>query len=128
MDKQLIYNAIKTPDGTVLVSYHRHDYKTHVDANGDEYMIDGGLEYIRTSLNKIPAESLAVYDDEPFTKIREFMHRGGGGTDGKQPLEYVKLSEMNDDWIKAVIKYEEELRPNNRFLKFYRQEKEYRGL
>lgn len=33
MDKQLIYNAIKTPDGTVLVSYHRHDYKTHLDAN-----------------------------------------------------------------------------------------------
>ena len=128
MDKQLIYNAIKTPDGTVLVSYHRHDYKTHIDDNKEKYMIDGGLEYIRTSVNKIPAESLAVYDDEPFTKIREFMHRGGRGTDGKQPLEYVKLSEMNDDWVKAVIKYEEELRPNNRFLKFYRQEKEYRGI
>ena len=27
MERQLIYNAIRTPDGTVLVSYHRHDYK-----------------------------------------------------------------------------------------------------
>jgi hypothetical protein len=126
MEKELIYNAIRTPDGTVLVSYHRHDYKTHLDANGEEYMIDGGTDYIRTNVNKIPAESLALYDDAPFEQIREVIHRGGRGKNTDEPLKYVKLSEVNDNWLQAIIDYEEELRPNNRFLQYYKQEQQWR--
>lgn len=29
MNKRIIYNAIRTPDGTVLESRHVYDYKTH---------------------------------------------------------------------------------------------------
>lgn len=126
-EKQLIYNAIRTPDGTILVSYHRHDYKTHLDANGETYIIDGGLDYIRTSVNKIPAEDLSLYDDEPFEVIREHVFRGGRGIDGKQPLKYVKLSEVNDEWLGAIIDYEEERRPNNPQLKWYYLENDYRN-
>jgi hypothetical protein len=126
MEKKLIYNAIRTPDGTVLVSYHRHDYKTHLDANGEEYMIDGGTDYIRTNVNKIPAEDLSLYDDAPFEQIREVIHRGGRGVDGTEPLKYVKLSEVNDDWLQAIIDYESQYRPNNRFLKYYFAEKVFR--
>ena len=128
MEKQLIYNAIRTPDGTILVSYHRHDYKSYVDANNETYVIDGGLDYVRTSVNSVPAESLVVYDDAPFEVIREYLHRGGRGEDGKQELKYVALKDINDDWLENLIKYEEELRPNNPYLKFYKQEKEWRIL
>jgi len=38
----LIANALRTPDGTVLESKSRHDYKEYIDANGKTYMIDGG--------------------------------------------------------------------------------------
>ena len=128
MEKRLIHNAIRTPDGTILVSYHRHDYKSYVDANNEIYVIDGGLEYVRTSVNSVPAESLAIYDDAPFEVIREYLHRGGRGEDGKQELKYVALKDINNEWLENLIKYEEELRPNNPYLKFYKQEKEWRIL
>ena len=126
-EKQLIYNAIRTPDGTVLVSYHRHDYKTHLDDNGETYVIDGGLDYIRTSVNKIPAEDLSLYDDEPFEVIREHVFRGGRGVNGDEPLKYVLLKDINDDWLNAIIDYEEEHRPNNPQLKWYNLENDYRN-
>lgn len=298
MDKQLIYNAIQTPDGTVLVSYHRHDYKTHLDANGLTYSIDGGTDYIRTGvgynpvysdftkedieyiqkkgvyydfitgrfidkfgkfldssidkqgyrkifinkklykahivafcflgintenyevdhinnirednrwsnlrlatkennmanslirkdnssgvkglnfnkykngwvgrvqynkkryeifsknkedaiekLNKLReklhgsfsndgisvngevsifAKSLALYDDAPFEVIREVVCRGGRGVNGDEELKYIPLKDMNDEWLEAVIDYEEQKRPNNPYLKYYYQELKFR--
>ena len=127
MEKQLIYNAIRTPDGTVLVSYHRHGYVRHLDANGDEYSTDGGIDYLHRSVNKIPAEDLSLYDDEPFEKIREVIYRGGRGKSGKEELHYVKLSEVDDEWLGDIIDYEEQYRPNNSQLKWYHLENDYRN-
>ena len=127
MEKQLIYSAVRTPDGTVLESKHRHDYVSHLDTNGETYILDGGTDYIRTSVNKEPAKSLALYDDEPFEVIREHIYRGGRGKDRKQPLKYVKLSEIDDEWLDAIISYENEYRPNNINLKWYNLEKEFRN-
>ena len=67
---QLIYNAIRTPDGTELVSHSVHDYKTHLDANGKEYMIDGGRSYVRSSANG-DEEYLTLYVDDSHEKIRK---------------------------------------------------------
>lgn len=45
---RLVYNAIQTPDGTVLESTHRHDYQSHVDDKGGlTFAIDGGLSHRR---------------------------------------------------------------------------------
>jgi hypothetical protein len=127
MEKQLIYNAIRTPDGMVLVSKHRHDYVTHTDANGETYFTDGGTEYIRRSVNKIPAEDLSLYDDEPFEVLREHIFRGSRGKSGKEELKYIKLSEISNEYLEDLIDYEEERRPSNPQLKWYYLENDYRN-
>ena len=100
---KIIYNAIRTPDGTVLVSRHRHDYKTHIDStNGKEYMVDGGFEYLRRNAQD-DYEELSRYDDEPFEVRRQIVAWGTRGKDGLQPLKYVVVAEMETEHIEAVL-------------------------
>lgn len=108
MERQLILSQIQTPDGTILKSMHVHDYVTHLDANGETYMIDGGNEYQRYTLNKEPFKDLSIYSDAPFEIIRENYHRGGRGKNGDEPLKWVPLSKMSDEWLKNSIKYNNE--------------------
>jgi len=118
MERKLVYNAIRTPDGTLLESLNRHDYRTHLDKNGETYVNDGGNEYIRRSLNKIEAEDLSVYTDSPHEQIRKVLRRNGT----------TLLKDISDEWLDNIIIYEEDLRPNNPFLPIYRAEKEFRKM
>ena len=102
---QIVLNAIKTPDGTVLMSHHRHDYVTYTDkTNGLEYMVDGGHEYLRRNVHEgDPYEEVSVTDSAPFEQIRESLHWGNRGKDNRQPLMYVPISKMADDHIQAIL-------------------------
>lgn len=128
MERQLVYSAIRTPDGTLLESRHVHDFVTHKDKNGETYMLDGGYDYIRTSVNIQKPEELFLYSDSPHEELREVISRGSRGEDGKQPLKYIKLKDIDDEHLEALIKYEQELRPKNRFLPIYIKEQEFRNL
>ena len=127
MEKQLVHNSVTCLEcGETLVSFHTHDYKTCSCEN--ETMVDGGLSYGRyggKDLNKVQTNYL--YDDAPFEKIREVVCRGGRGIDGREELKYVKLSEVNDEWLGAIIDYEEQYRPNNKYLPIYYKELNYRN-
>lgn len=101
----LVKNAIRTPDGTVIQSRHRHDFVTHKDKNGETYMVDGGLDYTRRYVNKEPYEDLSVSFDAPFEEVREAFEWGTRGKNGDQPMRHVKLSEMSDLHVAAVIDY-----------------------
>jgi hypothetical protein len=150
-EERIILNQIKTPDGTILRSMHRHDYVTHIDKNGLEYMVDGGHDYLRRNVHKTelstlmrvkiallkligktwkdPLEytELSVYDNAPFEVIRESFHRGGRGKDGLQPLTWVPMKEMSDEWLKACIKYNNDRGIGHSFAnKMYRKELKYR--
>ena len=112
---QYVYNAIRTPDGTVLESTHTHDYRSHVDEiTKERYIIDGGLDYRRYSLNHIPADDLSVHITEPHTTLREYLTWGTYGNDGNEPLTHLKLSEMDTGHIKAVL--ELGLHPTRRLI------------
>lgn len=128
MGRELVLNRIQTPDGTILTSYHRHDYVTHIDKNGLEYMVDGGLDYQRCNVNKsAPHKDLSVYSDAPFEVIRESYHRGGRGKDGRQSLKWVPMSEMSNAWLEACIVYNDVRGLSDSFAnKMYKQELKYR--
>jgi len=99
----IIRNALQTPDGTVIESRSVHDYQTHIDANGKEYMVDGGLDYIRRSANGDEID-LTVTIDDPHEVVREALTWGTYGPNGDQPLKYVKLCDMEADHIRACLK------------------------
>lgn len=119
---KLVLNRIKTPDGTVLTSYYRHDYRTHKDENGKTYMVDGGLAYARRNVHE-DYEDLSVYDDEPFETIRDAFHWGTRGKDGKGPLTWKPLSSLSDSHIDAVL---DEGHGSKWAREFFKQELEYR--
>ena len=122
----IIQNAIRTPDGTILMSRSRHDYHSYVDTiNGQTYMVDGGLDYIRRSIG--PVEDLTLWDEDPHEVIREKLLRGTRGKDGKGDYKQVILKDIDDEWLKNIISYEEEKRPDNPYLKYYREELKFRG-
>lgn len=122
-DQRLIYNAIITPDGTVLESQHRHDCKTHLDKNGKTYMVDGGLDYVRRSANGDEV-SLCLHDDEPHDVQRRVLRWGSYGKDGNQPVRYIPIAEMETTHIEAVLA---ECRPMHVLKACMERELEMRG-
>jgi hypothetical protein len=98
----LIRNAIQTPDGTILESTYRHDYKTHTDANGKTYMVDGGLDYVRRSANGDEVD-LCLHDDEPHAVQRHIIKWGSRGINGDQPVTFKSVADMDTDHIDAVL-------------------------
>lgn len=114
MNARIIYNAIRTPDGTTLESRHVYDYKTHTDKNGEVYMVDGGQEYLRRSCNTHPAEELSVCLEDGHDVVREALSWGTYGIDGNEALKYVKLKDMSVDHIMNCLKNVPRIHPNIR--------------
>tara|TARA_R110000868_G_scaffold142084_1_gene359185 strand:+ start:145 stop:540 length:396 start_codon:yes stop_codon:yes gene_type:complete len=102
----IIVNRIITPDGTVLTSKNRHDYRCHEDANGFTYCVDGGIDYLRrTYSDEAPkATEASVYSEDPHELIRETFTWGTYGKTGKDPLRHVALKDLEKEHIKAIIK------------------------
>jgi len=103
--KQLVYNSITCDEcSETIVSYHRHDYKTCSCPN--EAMVDGGTDYLRYGAkNMSKIKQFAVYADDDFDIVRKHATRGSRGKDGKQPLKYIPICEMDDDYLEAVLDY-----------------------
>lgn len=123
----IICNRIRTPDGTIIESRHRHDYVSHVDANGYTYAVDGGKNYLRRSYSPDAprAEELSVYSDDEHSVIREVMSWGTFGKDGKSPFHYVVLKEMTSEHILGCLKNVPNMLPSYR--NSFKKELEFRG-
>ena len=123
--KKIVANRIRTPDGTMLQSFYTHDYRVHVDKNGFEYSVDGGLEYLRrTTHPSAPYTELSVYADDPFDLIRLAFCWGTRGKDGKQPLKWVALCNLDTDHIEAIM--ETQTQVPEHLLNIFKRELQWR--
>lgn len=126
MEKTIVINRIKTPDGTILTSYHRHDFKTYVDANGKTYGVDGGLDYLKR-IGDQDYEELSIYSDAPFEVIRENFGRINRGKDGNQEPKFILLKDMDDEWLNNVVIWNIEKGIDNYYTNLYKEEQWYRA-
>ena len=123
---RILRNALQTPDGTVLESKTRHDYKEYEDANGWTYMVDGGLDYVRRSVNKHePAIDLTLTEAEPHFFLRDYVTWGTYGKEGDEPLSYKTIADMETEHLQAVLDTQWGMYPQIRDL--MKAELEYRN-
>jgi len=103
--KQLVYNAVKCLEcGETIVSYSRHDYKTCECPNSA--MVDGGTAYGRYgAMDMSKIVKIDVYDDDNFDVVRKYATRGSRGPNGDQPLTWIPICDMDDDYLHAVLDY-----------------------
>lgn len=120
----ILSNRMRTPDGTILESRHRHDYVTHLDKNGKEYMLDGGLDYVRCSANG-DEHLLTICSDDPHEVLRVLVKWGTYGKSGDEPLKYVTIADMDPYHLRACLDTQQKtMRPA--IYKVMQDEVEYR--
>jgi hypothetical protein len=98
----IVYSAMRTPDGTLLRSRHRHDFVSHTDENGKRYFLDGGMAYIRSSAHG-DERFATYYQNDPHDVLREYVDWGSYGKNGDEPLRYIKVKDMETGHLEAVI-------------------------
>lgn len=102
--EQILRNALRTPDGTVLESKHTHDFVMHRDrVTDDDIGIDGGHAYLRRIGSLVFCVDLSVTTKDDFELVRDAFTWGTYGKDGKQPRTEVKLKDMTSEHIQAVL-------------------------
>lgn len=105
--KRILYNAIKTPDGTVIESKYRHDFVCHIDNNGKRYCVDGGLSYIRRLADTFDYTDLTVMDDENHETRRETLLWGINYDKEGKWIEsgtiWARIKELTTEHIEAIL-------------------------
>lgn len=103
--RQIVYSAVKCLEcGETIVSRSRHDYVTCGCPN--DAMVDGGNDYERYgAMDMDKVEPKYVYADDDFEIVRKYAVRGSRGVDGKQPLTYIAICDIKDDYLWAILEY-----------------------
>lgn len=126
-DKQIIYNAIRTPDGIILESKYLHDYKEHKDTNGRMFSVSGGLFSRKRS--GVGYTELSLYYGDPHTKVREYFTWERKYDEEAYPLvipKYILLKDIKLEHLKGLIKFKNPYMIEE-IHKVYLDELKYRG-
>lgn len=102
---KLVYNAVKCLEcGQIIESMTQHDYNTCTCPN--MAMVDGGLFYGRYGARDMRMiEKIDIHDDDDYEIVRQYATRGSRGVNGDEPLTYIKLCDMTNGHLIAVLDY-----------------------
>ncbi len=121
---KILINAMRTPDGTLLKSLHRHDYVTYTDANGKVYMLDGGTDYVRCSVNGDESFETVYYDPHNHQSNRKALYWASFGIDGKGPRKVCPICDLGTGHIQAILNTQTHIPKHYRAI--FETELEYR--
>jgi hypothetical protein len=85
-------------------------------------MVDGGTDYLRRHVGTY--EELSVYDDGSHITRRSAVHWGTRGKDGRQPLVYKLLKDLDSDHIEAILKTQHQI--SDFYREVFMEELKYR--
>ena len=121
-----LYNAIKTPDGTILWCKKRYDQKTYKDTvSGEIYTNEGTQNGVLRSVNQVPYEDLSINMTDDFEKVRTAKFWTSYGKDAKSEERIMSLEEMEDSHIKAILATQKQIIGTD-IEKFFLEEIKYR--
>lgn len=130
MKNTILFSAIETPDGTLLETTSRHDFKSHTDnLTGKVYSVDGGNEYQKISGDLKDLTSYIVRSNDPISIIRSITGRAGNGADGEGEYRVCLLKDMSDEWLSSSIEYVKEAQSEGYdiYADIYQRELDYRS-
>jgi len=105
-EKQILLNSIRTPDGTILISHHRHDFVCHKDKNGKQYCVDGGNDYLKRNFDTPDYKELSVYDNGKHALRRKTLMWGVNYDEYMNRLpqtEYRLIKDLDTQHIEAIL-------------------------
>jgi hypothetical protein len=106
-NNNIVYNAIQTPDGTILQSKHRNDYVDYTDKNGQYYSVDGGLDYLKRSYDKDDFTELSkTFKDCTLDDCTKYLNWGQNYDKDMNKLPktiFKPICELTTDHIEAII-------------------------
>lgn len=124
-DRLVVNRAKCLKCGDTLISKHGHDFVT---CSCGSLSVDGGQDYLKRCYNNDrDILELSIYQSSPWEEIRSNVFRGSRGVDGKQPLTWIALCDIDDDYLDNLIKYKEDnYQTKDVHYWAYCKEKEYR--
>jgi len=131
MTDEIILNRIQCNlCGDIITSHYRHNF---VSCKCACCSVDGGRSYLKRSYSfageegSLPYTDLSVMSSASFEDVRKALMRGSRGVNGDQPLTWVALSEISDDYLTNLIAYKEQnMYTDSVDYKYQLMEKQYR--
>lgn len=114
----------------VITSHHRHDFVT---CSCGVVSADGGRAYLKrgysavSSDGSLPYTELSVMSTAPFESLRGALLRGSRGVNGDEPLKWVPLCDISDNYLVSLLAYQESGGYTDTIdYKLQKQEQQYR--
>lgn len=124
-DRLIVNRAQCLRCGEILISKYTHDFVT---CSCGSLSVYGGQDYLKRCYNNDrDVLELSLYQSSPWEEIRPNVFRGSYGADGKQPLTWIALCDIDNEYLDNLIKYKEDnYQTQDVHYWAYCKEKEYR--